>query len=315
MEHNSAAWDNSHLIARTEIEIDEMKTRKYSTWLALPLVALFWAGAANASTVIPGIAVGGTTLTDEITPTVNGKIEYYIPLRNKLDGEHDNANGDDNNNGIYGVTDVSKCGGDPYSGGKAGLCQDKGRGSRYDDADALQINIFFDLSSTPEIAAAELNFWFKDLDLGTAIPGSNEPTPGSINDPKGFFESMSLSYWDGDGAISDLDSVATVYHPDDFTVGTVDVSATDPITWSLDLAALGILTDLKTSRTNNNGFWIQIGFGAKYLDEHGNPKEGWNTPEQLTASLTVSPVPLPSAVWLFGSALLGFISMSRRTRV
>ena len=29
----------------------------------------------------------------------------------------------------------------------------------------------------------------------------------------------------------------------------------------------------------------------------------------------VSPVPVPSAVWLFGSALLGFISMSRRTRV
>jgi len=29
----------------------------------------------------------------------------------------------------------------------------------------------------------------------------------------------------------------------------------------------------------------------------------------------VSPVPVPSAVWLFGSALLGFIGMSRRTRV
>ena len=29
----------------------------------------------------------------------------------------------------------------------------------------------------------------------------------------------------------------------------------------------------------------------------------------------VSPVPLPAAVWLFGSALIGFIGMSRRTRV
>ncbi|MCP4332673.1 MAG: hypothetical protein GY785_08460 [Gammaproteobacteria bacterium] len=29
----------------------------------------------------------------------------------------------------------------------------------------------------------------------------------------------------------------------------------------------------------------------------------------------VSPVPLPSAVWLFGSALIGFIGVSRRTRV
>ena len=29
----------------------------------------------------------------------------------------------------------------------------------------------------------------------------------------------------------------------------------------------------------------------------------------------VSPVPLPAAVWLFGSALIGFIGMSRRTKV
>lgn len=37
--------------------------------------------------------------------------------------------------------------------------------------------------------------------------------------------------------------------------------------------------------------------------------------DEAFVEATVSPVPLPSAVWLFGSALLGFIGVSRRTRV
>ena len=37
--------------------------------------------------------------------------------------------------------------------------------------------------------------------------------------------------------------------------------------------------------------------------------------DEVLVHADISPVPLPSAVWLFGSALLGFIGMSRRTRV
>jgi len=37
--------------------------------------------------------------------------------------------------------------------------------------------------------------------------------------------------------------------------------------------------------------------------------------DEAIVNAHVSPVPLPSAVWLFGSALIGFIGMSRRTRV
>lgn len=37
--------------------------------------------------------------------------------------------------------------------------------------------------------------------------------------------------------------------------------------------------------------------------------------DEAIVDANVSPVPLPSAVWLFGSALIGFIGMSRRTRV
>lgn len=35
----------------------------------------------------------------------------------------------------------------------------------------------------------------------------------------------------------------------------------------------------------------------------------------LYEDLSVSPVPVPAAIWLFGSALLGFIGFSRKTRV
>ena len=279
-----------------------MKTQRYSTWLALPLIVLFWAGTANAVSVNPikGIAVGGIGSTGEITPTNgDGKIEYYIPLRNKLNGEHDNANGTSNNNGVYGVTEVSYCGGYPYSDGKAGLCQDKGKGSRYDAADALQMNIFFDLTGVADSAAATLDFVFDDLDLS------------DVNDPYGFYESMSLSYWNETGDGSSLTSIGSVYKTTAGLIAEGSVTTggkNDPIEWSIDLGTGG-LNLLSLLNNDDDGFWIQLGFGSKYK------YKGWNTPEQLTAHLNVSPVPLPSAVWLFGSALLGFIGMSRRTRV
>ena len=45
--------------------------------------------------------------------------------------------------------------------------------------------------------------------------------------------------------------------------------------------------------------------------------KGTNTPEYLKAKLEVTPavVPVPAAFWLFGTALIGFIGISRRTRV
>ena len=88
-------------------------------------------------------------------------------------------------------------------------------------------------------------------------------------------------------------------------------------TWDLDLLALGALND--SAQSVNQGFWIQLGFGSKYVsyDNLGNetPKRGTNTPEYLAAQLTVSPVPVPAAFWLFGTALIGFVGISRRTRL
>ena len=36
---------------------------------------------------------------------------------------------------------------------------------------------------------------------------------------------------------------------------------------------------------------------------------------QVNLNITVSPVPVPAAFWLFGTALIGFVGMSRRTSV
>lgn len=89
-------------------------------------------------------------------------------------------------------------------------------------------------------------------------------------------------------------------------VPVIDTVDDNLVTWDLNLAALGALNK---SASEKGGFWIQLGFGSKYT------KNGTNTPEYLAAELTVSPVPVPAAVWLFGTALIGFVGMSRRTKI
>ena len=248
-----------------------MDTQKRLFWIAIPLIAVFWFNPANASSVsVTGVTVdaAGSSNTVGIT-TAGGKIKYYIPL-------------DETTSGVYGE-DSSAC-----SKG-IGTCYDIGGGFGYNDATALDMNIYFDLTLQPQSVAAELNFVFDDLDLI------------GINDPNQFFESMSLSYWNG-ASFTPVNPI--VKYPSDIVVGIADINATDPITWNLDLdlAALAILND-------SNGFWIQFGFGSKY------DWTGRNTPEYLTAALTLSPVPLPAASWLFGTALIAFVGFARRRSV
>ena len=69
--------------------------------------------------------------------------------------------------------------------------------------------------------------------------------------------------------------------------------------------------------------WAQINFGAgnslietlvitgvnKTFDYH--IQDG----QMYLSAMTVSPVPVPAAVWLFGTALIGFVGFSRRTNL
>ncbi|MCP4768227.1 MAG: VPLPA-CTERM sorting domain-containing protein [Gammaproteobacteria bacterium] len=285
--------------------------RSHFMRMALPLIALCWAASAPASTMVGGVAVdsaGSSTMvgsTQSVTH-IPDAIKYYIPLSASQKGTY----------GVAG-TPAPCTNGYPGTFGGAGTCADSGIGYGYSDSSALQMNIFFDMAGLPESQSAELSFLFDDLDL----------TPE--NDPDGFFESISLSYWNWNTGNNAFDATPVSVTGTLTAAGVSpdpEVDAGDPnlITWDLDLLALGALN---ASAQAQDGFWIQLGFGSKYVrthsdgsikyDSHGNeiPKNGTNTPEYLSAELTVSPVPVPAAVWLFGTALIGFVGMSRRTKV
>jgi len=266
----------------------------------LPIAVFLFAGAAHASTMIDGVAVGAPGVGETPGfgsigngPSLSNAIEYFIPLT-------------DATNGIYGVG--SNC-----SGNAAGTCADTGSGSGYANANALQMNLFFDLSLQPASKSAELSFLFDDLDLDGA------------NDPPGFYESISLSYWDSNSAnFVNVTGPITDVPPDPSIapLSPPEVDAGDPnlITWDTNLISwqpgMLALAALNDSAQAEGGFWIQLGFGSKYVyTTDGTPRRGTNTPEYLTAQLTVSPVPVPAAVWLFGTALIGFVGMSRRTKI
>ena len=254
--------------------------------------------SGQASTMIDGMAVAKPGFKNKVGSTVNlpdipNAIKYYIPLNGPFDGFTGN------HTGIYGVAGPPS----PCANG-AGTCQDYGRGTGYMDADALFMNLFFDMTGLPESKSAKLSFVFDDLDL----------TPD--NDPIHFYESISLSYWNWN-TINDSFDPLTV----DLSGGTIFDAAALPdsnqfpldpnlITLDLNFAALGALN--ASAQSANQGFWIQLGFGSEY---RGHYKKVWNTPEYLAAKLHVSPVPVPAAFWLFGTALIGFVGISRRRRL
>ena len=125
-----------------------MKAPKQRYWILIPLLAAIWANSANASSVtVNGYTVDSVAGNNAVGITSGGKIKYYIPITS-----------DGSTSGTYGVN-TSNC---LYG---AGTCSDSGSGYGYDDASALKMNIFFDLSGQPQSTSAELDFVFDDLDL------------------------------------------------------------------------------------------------------------------------------------------------------
>ncbi|MBL4762184.1 MAG: hypothetical protein JKY93_05745 [Gammaproteobacteria bacterium] len=257
-----------------------------------------------ASVTVSGITVDGGGSITGVGNTSGGAIKYYIPLGPTEGGK--------TTTGTYGVGAGNAS---VYCSSGIGTCSDSGDGTGYynpdtyggygyrdagsaNAADALKMNIYFDLSGQADAATAELDFVFYDLDLR------------DINDPNDFYESMSLSYWNGSNYVSmgSVISDSGDMEESTYTSASADASAIDPITWQLDLLAMGLLSGVNA---DESGFWVQLGFGSDYRDGI----YGGNTPEYLMAALTVSPIPVPAAFWLFGSALIGFIGFSRRTNI
>ncbi len=217
--------------------------------IVLPIAAFMLTGATQASTMIGGVAVdsaGSSTMvgsTQSVTH-IPDAIKYYIPLSATQQG-------------TYGVAGTpAPCGnGFPGTFGGAGTCADSGSGFGYLDSSALAMNIYFDLSGQPASQSAELSFLFDDLDLIDK------------NDPVGFFESISLSFWNWDTNTNSFDGTPVNVAGTITTAGAspdpvIDAVDDNLITWDLDLLALGALN---ASAQAQNGFWIQLGFGSRYV--------------------------------------------------
>jgi hypothetical protein len=61
-------------------------------------------------------------------------------------------------------------------------------------------------------------------------------------------------------------------------------------------------------RNNSNPFHLALVSAGQYVLQINTP------PSQRPTSTNISAVPLPSALWLFGSALLTFLGITKRRR-
>ena len=118
------------------------------SWMLLLLLSGLWAGSASAA-MVDGVTVEG--IGSETTTGVAGDpVEYFIPLKRRTSG-------------VYGA--ASDFDGTSSCAAGTATRSDSGYGFGYDNADALTMNIFFDLATIPATGTAQLNFWFADLDL------------------------------------------------------------------------------------------------------------------------------------------------------
>jgi hypothetical protein len=101
----------------------------------------------------------------------------------------------------------------------------------------------------------------------------------------------------------------------------VDETSTGVGTWSVNSGALDIFDRVVFILKAGNTFSSYL--YAPGSDAGNSGSWSWTTSALEDKNLShfsiytneISPVPVPAAIWLFGTALLGFISMSRRTKV
>ena len=126
------------------------------------------------------------------------------------------------------------------------------------------------------------------------------------------------------------DSVVMTEGNDDFKFEgydsvTINVSAGDLLDFSFQSDSAAALSPVdNAANTNLGGLGIMTGDGVSELDGMSDLVLAYNDNITLTAPLgdadyddmlvraEFSPVPVPAAVWLFGSGLLGLIGAARR---
>ena len=127
---------------------------------------------------------------------------------------------------------------------------------------------------------------------------------------------------DGSGLFAELNNGATYGDTFDQTTCTISSVCATPASNSTQKGRVPIgPTPIATSSFNTagqTGFGTTLGqlslgsddgIGGSPMDN--GPFSGFNINFDFT-SLTVTSVPIPAAVWLFGSGLLGLVSVTRR---
>lgn len=268
-----------------------MKFEKKAIVGALVALPLITAGGLAQADSVDAIAVNPTTLDDVgIYGTVppdpsgtEGKLKYFIPL-------------DEDNKGIYGVTVTP-------GGGLSGQFSDSGPGTGYGTKTAtnyaLQTYLYFDVSGFDDSdPSGFLTLEFDDLDL---IPE---------NDPANFFEDVEIAFSsDGlnfSGQTGNLQTHAEVQALSSLVPGSFAVDNDgDNLTFQL-VVPDSVWSD---ALLNTEAVFAELVFGVQSTG-------GSNTPEFLLGAAigNEAVVPLPAAVWLFGSALVGVAGIGYRRK-
>jgi hypothetical protein len=103
-------------------------------------------------------------------------------------------------------------------------------------------------------------------------------------------------------ALYETDTVGTLIDDNDDCIPAASNSLSSCLSANLQLGTYLVGVTLFSQTNTFLEGWMLSG-----KNQNGNAYAGLN--------ITFSAVPIPAAIWLFGTALIGFVGMSRRTSV
>lgn len=138
-------------------------------------------------------------------------------------------------------------------------------------------------------------------------------TDGDINFLLGSLGNYSLAMFDSSVASFTLNDALFIDTPSTVKVSQAINGDFQAINSSLNSITLGLTKDFVLAITNDNG--ISWNSDSGYVDMGANAfsvkfNNGDNS--VLTVDIQPNPVPVPAAVWLFGTGLMGLVGVARR---